>query len=51
MISIDIEMPDNCHECDAVGISDIVGLKCPCEEDREKYSYNERPDECPLIVT
>ena len=44
----DVEMPKNCHECDALGISDVVGLKCPCEMNSGLYSYDNRPDECPL---
>ena len=30
----EIKMPKNCHDCDAIGISDVVGLKCPCETDK-----------------
>ena len=44
----DVEMPKNCHECDSYGFSDIVGLKCPCDTNKELYSYNKRPEECPL---
>ena len=44
----DVEMPKNCHECDALGISDVVGLNCPCAMNRELYSYDNRPDECQL---
>ena len=44
----DVEMPKNCHECDALGISDVVGLKCPCAMNIELYSFDNRPDECPL---
>lgn len=43
-----IEMPKNCHECDSYGLSDIVGLKCPCDTNKELYSYDKRPEECPL---
>lgn len=39
-----IDMPTNCHECDALGISDIVGLPCDCE-----YDFNHVPKDCPLI--
>lgn len=42
-----IKMPDNCHECDSLGISDLVGIKCPCNTDK-CYSYDGRPDGCPL---
>jgi hypothetical protein len=44
----DVEMPKNCHECDAYGLSDVVGLKCPCDASKELYSYDKRPEECPL---
>ena len=47
----EVEMPKNCHECDAFGLSDVVGLKCPCNEDSNKYSYADRPKDCPLIWT
>lgn len=31
LIALDgVEMPRNCRECDCLGISDVVGLKCPC---------------------
>lgn len=43
-----VEIPKNCHECDSYGISDIVGLKCPCDANKELYSYDKRPEECPL---
>lgn len=43
-----VKMPNNCHECDACGISDVVGLKCPCEENYELYDYEKRPKECPV---
>lgn len=36
-------MPENCHECDAIGISDIVGLEC------KAYSFIDRPKDCPLV--
>lgn len=45
-----VEMPRNCHECDCFGISDVVGLKCPCQDDLNIYNYDERPKNCPLIV-
>lgn len=44
----DVKMPKNCHECDCYGLSDIVGLKCPCDVSKELYSYDKRPKECPL---
>lgn len=44
----DVEMPKNCHECDVYGLSDVVGLKCPCDAKKELYSYDKRPEECPL---
>lgn len=43
MIAINVLMPENCHECAAMGISDIVGLQC------EAYCYDGRPEDCPLI--
>ena len=43
-----VKMPENCHECDAFGISDVVGLNCPCERDERLYSYDNRPEGCPL---
>lgn len=44
----DVEMPKNCHECDGYGLSDVVGLKCPCDANKELYNYDKRPEECPL---
>ena len=44
----DVKMPKNCDECDSYGLSDIYGLKCPCDANKELYSYDKRPDECPL---
>ena len=43
MIVINVKMPENCHECGALGINDIVGLEC------DEYSFTDRPDGCPLI--
>lgn len=43
-----VKMPENCHECDALGISDVVGLKCPCEFNPELYDYDKRPEQCTL---
>ena len=49
MICLDgVKMPQNCYECGTFGISDVVGLKCPCEIDPEKYNYAKRPAGCPL---
>lgn len=45
-----VKIPKNCHECDYLGISDVVGLKCPCQNDLDVYNYRERPKNCPLIV-
>ena len=45
-----VEMPRNCHDCDCLGISDVVGLKCPCQDDMNVYSFDERPKNCPLIA-
>ena len=45
-----VEMPKNCRECDCLGISDVVGLKCPCQDDVDAYNFYERPKNCPLIV-
>lgn len=33
-----VEIPKNCRECDRLGISDIVGLKCPCLDDMEMFT-------------
>lgn len=44
-IIIKIKTPRDCHECDAVGISDIVGLHCP------DYAFDKRPHSCPLKTT
>lgn len=44
-----VEMPKNCHDCDCLGISDVVGLKCPCQDNPDVYNFNERPENCPLI--
>jgi len=44
----DVSMPNNCRECDAIGLSDVVGLECPCTANKELYSYDARPKECPL---
>ncbi len=38
-----VKMPGNCHECDSLGFSDIVGLECP------EYDFNKRPKGCPLV--
>ena len=49
MICLDgVEMPKNCHDCDALGISDVVGLKCPCKNNQEIYDYENRPSSCLL---
>ena len=48
MIAVDgVKMPTNCHECDFIGISDLVGIKCPCRLN-DCYDYNRRPAGCPL---
>lgn len=44
----EVKMPRNCHECDVAGISDVVGLKCPCETDETLYDFDGRPEKCPL---
>jgi len=44
----DVSMPNNCHECDIIGLSDVVGLACPCAANKELYNYDARPKECPL---
>ena len=41
-------MPKDCYECGAFGISDVVGLKCPCEDNPDVYNYEKRPEGCPL---
>ena len=45
-----VKIPRNCYECDYLGISDVVGLKCQCQDDADEYRFNERPKNCPLIV-
>ena len=45
-----VKIPRNCYECDYLGISDVVGLKCPCQDNPDVYSFDERPKNCPLIV-
>lgn len=42
-----VVMPHNCHECDALGISDIVGLVC--NDKNAGYSFKKRPKTCPLV--
>lgn len=44
----EVKMPRNCHECDALGISDVVGLHCPCDDDPQCYDFDNRPVNCPL---
>ena len=36
------QMPNNCRECDSLGFSDLVGVKCPA------YEFDKRPKGCPL---
>ena len=48
MIQIPIEMPDNCHMCDSVGISDICGFECPVNQKLHEYCFTKRPEACPL---
>lgn len=49
MICIEgVEMPRDCHECDSFGISDLYGIKCPCQNDPEVYDFEKRPPDCPL---
>lgn len=36
-------MPMNCHECDALGYSDIVGIDC------SEYKFECRASCCPLV--
>lgn len=36
------KMPKNCHECGALGYSDIVGVNCP------SYCFEKRPEACQL---
>ena len=43
-----VPMPQNCHECNALGICDVVHLPCPIEEHPERFCYDERPQDCPL---
>ena len=45
-----VEMPKNCHECDSFGISDLVGIKCPCQNE-DCYDFEKRPNGCPLKET
>lgn len=37
-----VKMPMNCHECDALGYSDIVGIDC------SEYRFDCRASCCPL---
>lgn len=48
MIQIPIEMPQNCHECDSFGISDLYGFECPVNKVECGYDFIKRPDGCPL---
>ena len=49
MICIEgVQLPKDCHDCDALGISDIVGIPCPCIEDPDRYDFEKRPKGCPL---
>ena len=50
MIQIPIEMPQNCHECDSFGISDLYGFECPVTKGICEYCFEKRPDECPLTT-
>lgn len=43
-----VEMPKNCHECDSFGISDLVGIDCPCINNPDVYNFEKRPDACKL---
>ena len=43
-----IDIPKTCRECDAMGISDVVGIPCPVLDDCELYDYRGRPVGCPL---
>ena len=43
-----VKMPNNCHDCDALGINDVVGFNCPCHDDLDIYDYEKRPEQCPL---
>ena len=43
MIAIPLSMPDNCMECQYVGIRDLVEQHCP-----EWGSASRRPESCPL---
>lgn len=47
MIQTDILIPKNCHECDSIGIRDIVRMNCPCK-DIDCYDFDKKPDGCPL---
>ena len=46
-----VKMPENCFECDALGISDIVGLHCPCDFDPNIFNSDKRPKYCVLRET
>lgn len=49
MICIEgVAMPQNCHECDSFGISDLHGIKCPCAINLDAYDFDRRPTNCPL---
>ena len=43
-ILINIDMPENCLNCDANGIRNLDGFACNCE-----YDVEHRPKDCPLI--
>ena len=44
-----VHLPENCHDCDALGYSDIVYLKCPAIKDSTKFNFWDRPEGCPLV--
>lgn len=47
----DVRMPENCYDCGTLGVSDLVGLNCPCLEDKSKFNHAKRAEGCPLILT
>ena len=42
-------IPQNCHQCDSWGLSDVVTIDCPVDKNGSLYSFTDRPKGCPLI--
>ena len=41
-------IPQNCHQCDSWGLSDVVTIDCPVDKNGSLYSFTDRPKGCPL---